>query len=133
MREDDFLIFEDNFNKVPKTEQYTLIKSQLNDHNCKNIIIPSELIQQMTTETKSYFIELKGDIIIALNKSEDFSKCMSFLTERFNASNEFKSGISFNVLLRESIKLINTMCEKLSEKEKSSNHHKNKKRPNHLH
>ena len=42
-----------------------------------------------------------------------------FLTERFNASNEFASGISFNVLLRESIKLINTMCEKLSEKEKA--------------
>ena len=118
MRKEDYLIFEDDFNEVPNREQYSLIRSELNDHNCKNIIIPSTLIKQMTNETQSNFIQLQGDIIISLNKTVDFNACLHFLKERFKASREFKTGISFNVLQRESIKLIDTLCEKLSLNEK---------------
>ena len=72
----------------------------------------------MTLETQSNFIQLQGDIIISLNKTVDFNACLHFLKERFKASREFKTGISFNVLQRESIKLIDTLCEKLSLNEK---------------
>ncbi|MGC6367431.1 MAG: hypothetical protein ACON35_05460 [Candidatus Marinamargulisbacteria bacterium] len=117
-QDNDLLIIEDEESLSDETTFFEKVSKECSNQKCPNISLKASLFINKNELNRTPFVDFNGKLIIDISTSSEFRFALEIIKKRAQLNAPKITGLSLNILERNSLKYIDHLCNTLSETEK---------------